>query len=187
MRLTPSTLILVASLCSRASSSFLVNFLIGLSGSKKPHPLKIRPYQPSMLKPGMVMAPSLIDLLSSYSAVRSMSLTAPRPSHRRHMPPTMLKSRRSLTVRPPRSMVTAPAPLIEATLNEKACGEPMFGSPIRLNRMRSSAPVSVAVPTVERGSEPIRSWSTMIAVVSPSSTSTSGRACDGMKPWTNAL
>lgn len=46
---------------------------------------------------------------------------------------------------------------------------------------------SVAVPTVERGSLPIRCWSTMIAVVSPSSTSTSGRACVGMKPWTKAL
>jgi len=27
----------------------LVNFLIGLSGSKKPQPVKIRPNQPSML------------------------------------------------------------------------------------------------------------------------------------------
>ena len=84
-------------------------------------------------------------------------------------------------------MVTAPAPLIEATLNENACGEPMCGCPSRLNRMRSIALASVAVPTVERGLEPIRSWSTMIAVVSPSSTSTSGRARVGMKPWTNAL
>ena len=40
---------------------------------------------------------------------------------------------------------------------------------------------------VERGSAPIRCWSTMIAVVSPSRTSTSGRASVGMKPWTNAL
>ncbi len=46
---------------------------------------------------------------------------------------------------------------------------------------------SVAVPTVERGLAPIRSWSTMIAVVSPSSISTSGRASVGMKPWTKAL
>ncbi|MYR15326.1 hypothetical protein GTY62_32975 [Streptomyces sp. SID724] len=45
---------------------------------------------------------------------------------------------------------------------------------------------SVAVPTVERGSLPIRCWSTMIAVVRPSRTSTSGRACVGMKPWTKA-
>ena len=104
----------------------------------------------------MVSAPSLSDLLSSYSAVRSMSLTEPRPSQRGHMPPTMLKSRRSLTVRPPFSIVTAPAPLIEATLNENACGEPMCGLPSRLNRMRNIAPVSVAVPTVERGSAPMR-------------------------------
>ena len=63
----------------------------------------------------------------------------------------------------------------------------MCGSPSRLNRRRSIALTSVAVPTVERGSAPIRSWSTMIAVVNPSSTSTSGRGMDGMKPWTNAL
>jgi hypothetical protein len=43
------------------------------------------------------------------------------------------------------------------------------------------------LPTVERVSPPIRSWSTMIAVVSPSSTSTSGRASVGMKPCTKAL
>ncbi len=63
----------------------------------------------------------------------------------------------------------------------------MCGFPSRLNKMRSRALASVAVPTVERGSVPIRCWSTMIAVVRPSSTSTSGRASAGMKPWTNAL
>ncbi len=73
------------------------------------------------------------------------------------MPPVMLKLRRSLTVCPPRSMLTAPAPLIEATLKEYACGDPICGLPRRLNRMRSMALASVAVPTVERGSEPIRS------------------------------
>src|SRR5690349_19115523 len=103
------------------------------------------------------------------------------------MPPVMLKLRRSLTVRPARSRVTAPAPLIDATLKENAWGEPMCGFPSRLNRMRSIALASVAVPTVERGSDPIRSWSTMIAVVRPSSTSTSGRARVGMNPCTNAL
>src|SRR5665647_2667349 len=71
----PSTLILVGSLCSRSWSSRLVNVRIGLSGSKKPQPLKMRPNQPSMLYPGMVSAPSLRDLLSSYSADRSMSVT----------------------------------------------------------------------------------------------------------------
>ena len=116
-----------------------------------------------------------------------MSETLPRPSQRGHMPPVMLKLRRSLTGRPPRSTVTAPAPLIEGTLKEKALGEPMCGVPSRLNRMRSIALASVAVPTVERGSAPIRCWSTMIAVVSPSRTSTSGRARVGMKPWTKAL
>src|ERR1700736_5070441 len=63
----------------------------------------------------------------------------------------------------------------------------MCGFPSRLNRIRSSALASVAVPTVERGSAPIRCWSTMIAVVSPSRTSTSGRASVGMKPCTKAL
>jgi len=72
-------------------------------------------------------------------------------------------------------------------LKENAIGEPMCGSPSRLNRIRSMALASVAVPTVERGLEPIRSWSTMIAVVSPSSRSTSGRARVGMKPCRNAL
>lgn len=66
-------------------------------------------------------------------------------------------------------------------------GGPMWGCPSRLKRMRSIALASVAVPTVERGSAPIRCWSTMIAVVSPSSTSTSGRASVGMKPCTKAL
>ena len=103
------------------------------------------------------------------------------------MPPVMLKVRRLLGGPAALLEVTAPAPLTDATLNENACGEPMCGCPSRLNRMRSIALASVAVPTVERGSAPIRSWSTMIAVVSPSSTSTSGRASVGMKPCTNAL
>ena len=103
------------------------------------------------------------------------------------MPPVMLKVTFSFVVRPPLSWVTAPAPLTDATLNENACGDPMCGVPRRLNRIRSMACTSVAVPTVERGSVPMRSWSTMIAVVSPSSTSTSGRAWVGMKPCTNVL
>ena len=48
----------------------------------------------------MVIAPSLSDLVSSYSWVRSMSVTVPRPSQRGHMPPVMLKLRRSFTVLP---------------------------------------------------------------------------------------
>jgi hypothetical protein len=63
----------------------------------------------------------------------------------------------------------------------------MCGFPSRLKRMRSIAWASVAVPTVERGFVPIRSWSTRIADVRPSSTSTSGRARVGMKPCTKAL
>jgi hypothetical protein len=63
----------------------------------------------------------------------------------------------------------------------------MWGVPSRLKKMRSIALASVAVPTVERGLVPIRSWSTRIAVVRPSSTSTSGRAIVGMKPCTKVL
>ena len=117
-----------------------------------------------------------------------MSSTRPIPSQRGHMPPVMLKLRRSFDLARRRgSIVTAPAPLIDATLNENACDEPMCGWPRRLNRMRSIALASVAVPTVERALAPIRSWSTMIAVVRPSSTSTSGRPTFGMKPCRNAL
>jgi hypothetical protein len=72
-------------------------------------------------------------------------------------------------------------------LNEKALGEPMCGLPRRLKSTRSIALASVAVPTVERALAPMRSWSTMIAVVRPSSRSTSGRPRLGMKPCTKAL
>ena len=86
-----------------------------------------------------------------------------------------------------RSTVIDPLAFTEGTLNEYAFGGPMCGCPRRLKRMRSIALASVAVPTVERASAPIRCWSTMIAVVSPSSTSTSGRASVSMNPWTNEL
>ncbi len=110
------------------------------------------------------------------------------PSQRGHMPPSRVKVAFSVFVLPaPRSTVIAPLAFTEGTLNENALGEPMCGFPSRLKRMRSIALASVAVPTVERGLAPIRSWSTMIAVVSPSSTSTSGRASVGMKPCTKAL
>src|SRR3954447_11426839 len=134
----------------------------------------------------MVSAPSLSDLLSSYSWDRSKSLTEPMPSQRGHMPPRRWNV--ALTAFfAPRSTVIAPLARTDGTLKEKAFGEPICGCPRRLNRMRSIALASVAVPTVERTSAPIRSWSTMIAVVSPSSTSTSGRASVGMKPCTKAL
>src|SRR5216683_3108555 len=134
----------------------------------------------------MVIAPSASDLESSKSWVRSISEAVPRPSQRGHMPPVMEKLRLTALL-DPRSTVIAPAPWADATLKEKAWGEPMCGCPSRLKRMRSNALASVAVPTVERALAPIRSWSTMIAVVSPSSTSTSGRASVGMKPCTKAL
>ena len=115
-------------------------------------------------------------------------MTEPMPSQRGHMPPSRVKVALSVFVLPaPRSTVIAPLALTEGTLNEYALGEPMCGLPKRLKRIRSIALESVAVPTVERGLAPIRSWSTMIAVVSPSRRSTSGRASVGMNPWTKAL
>ena len=109
------------------------------------------------------------------------------PSQRGHMPPRRLNVAFFALVLPPRSTVIAPLARTEGTLKANALGEPMCGFPSRLKRMRSIALASVAVPTVERASAPIRSWSTLIAVVSPSSTSTSGRASVGMKPCTKAL
>ena len=103
------------------------------------------------------------------------------------MPPVRLKLALLVMVLLPRSTVIPPLPWAEATLKEYAPGEPMCGFASRLKRMRSIASASVAVPTVERGLDPIRSWSTLIAVVSPSRTSTSGRASVGMKPCTKAL
>src|SRR3954451_12628709 len=115
-----------------------------------------------------------------------MSVTVPMPSHRGHMPPVM-ENVALATLAVPRSTLIVPPPRADATLNEKACGDPMCGVPRRLNRIRSNALASVAVPTVDRTFAPIRSWSTRIAVVSPSRTSTSGRASVGMNPCTNAL
>ena len=84
-------------------------------------------------------------------------------------------------------MLITPLALRVGTLKENAVGGPTCGLPSRLNRMRSIALASVAVPTVDRGFAPIRSWSTRIAVVSPSSRSTSGRDSVGMNPCTKAL
>src|SRR3954468_24797125 len=69
-------------------------------------------------------------------------------------------------------------------LNENAVGPPIYGVPRRLKSERSIAWASVTVPSVERGLAPRRSWSTRIAVVRPSSASTSGRGRLGMKPCT---
>src|SRR6187401_2285201 len=115
----------------------------------------------------MVSAPSLSDWLASYSAVTSKSVTEPMPSQRGHMPPRRLNVAFSVFVLPQRSIVTAPVALTDGTLNEYALGEPMCGCANRLKRIRSIALASVAVPTVERGLAPIRSWSTMIADVRP--------------------
>ena len=53
-------------------------------------------------------APSLSDLLSSYSWDRSMSLTVPMPSHRGHMPPVTVKVRFSTVLPSPFSIEIAP-------------------------------------------------------------------------------
>ncbi len=85
----------------------------------------------------------------------------------------------------PDSVTDAPPTVVVGMLNENAVGPPMEGSPIREKSERSIACASVTVPSVERGLAPIRSWSTRMAVVRPSRTSTSGRGRLGMKPWTN--
>ena len=85
-----------------------------------------------------------------------MSVTLPMPSQRGHMPPVRVKV--LLTVlAAPRSIVIAPLARTDGTLNENAFGGPMCGVPSRLKTIRSMALASVAVPTVERGLEPIRS------------------------------
>ena len=78
-----------------------------------------------------------------------------------------------------------PLALVVGMLKENAVGPPMYGLPRRLNRLRSIAWASVTVPSVERGFAPRRSWSTRMAVVNPSRTSTSGRGRFGMNTWTN--
>ena len=65
-------------------------------------------------------------------------------------------------------------------------GKPHIGSPQAFAFNVPSVRASGSI-TVERELAPIRSWSTMIAVVSPSSTSTSGRPSVGMNPCTKAL
>src|SRR5690554_4436351 len=145
-----------------------------------------RTSHPSAVYPGTLMAPSRSESDSSTSAARSISLTLPMPSQRGHTPPVTVKLR-ATACPSPRSTTASPVPVADAMLNENACAGPTYGSPSRLNRMRRRVCTSVAVPTVERTFAPIRSWSTMIAVVRPSRTSTSGRARLGMNPWTNAL
>ena len=111
----------------------------------------------------------------------------PMPSQRGHMPPATEKVFLTAIGDAPRSTLIAPVAETDGTLKANACGPPMLGCPSRLNRMRSRALASVTVPTVERTLAPMRSWSTMIAVVRPSSESTSGRARLGMKVCTKAL
>jgi hypothetical protein len=103
-----------------------------------------------------------------------MSLTAPMPSQRGHMPPSTENTFFSV-LPPPFSTVICPTACTDGTLNEKALGDPMRGVPTRLKSTRSMAWASVTVPTVERALAPIRSWSTTMAGVRPSSASTSGR------------
>ena len=73
------------------------------------------------------------------------------------MPPVRLKLAFSVRVLLPRSIVIPPLPWTDATLKEYAPGPPIRGCASRLKRIRSIASASVAVPTVERGFDPIRS------------------------------
>ncbi|SIK32186.1 Uncharacterised protein [Mycobacteroides abscessus subsp. abscessus] len=75
-----------------------------------------------------MIAPSLIDFDSSTISLMSMSVAVPMPSQCGHMPPLTVKVRRSTSFVSPFSIVTAPLPLIVATLNEYAFGDPRFGS-----------------------------------------------------------
>jgi hypothetical protein len=115
-----------------------------------------------------------------------MSVIDPMPSQRGHMPPVRLNTRFSV-LPAPFSTEISPTARTDGTLKENALDDPMCGLPRRLHKTRSMALASVTVPTVERELAPRRSWSTMIAVVSPSKTSTSGRSSVGMKPCKNAL
>src|SRR5215471_17009319 len=114
---------------------------MALSGSR-PAAEKMRTCQPSAVYPGIVRAPSLSDLFSSNSCDRSMSVTAPIPSQRGHMPPVTAKVRFSV-LPAPLSIVIDPDARIDGMLNEKAFGDPTWGLPRRLHNTRSIALVSV--------------------------------------------
>ena len=58
---------------------------------------------------------------------------------------------------------------------------------LRYKKAEAYRYIGKPVPTVDLGSPPMRCWSTMMAVVNPSRTSTSGRSNVGMKPCTKAL
>ena len=104
-----------------------------------------------------MIAPSLIDSVSSYSCARSSSETRPVPSHSGHIPPSMVNSARSRFALPVRSTRIAPDAFTDGVLKENAFGGPIRGSPALLNRVRSRAFASLTVPTVERMFAPSRS------------------------------
>src|SRR5262245_65572015 len=114
-----------------------------------------------------------MHLVTSYIADTSKSVTDPMPSQRGHMPPARVNTRFSVFLPTPFSIEIEPAPRTDGVLKENALGGPRYGLPRRLKTIRSNALASVAVPTVERALAPMRSWSTMIDVVSPYRPSTS--------------
>ena len=57
-----------------------------------------------------------------------------------------------------------------------------FHTPCLEYRTLSRAPMSLTVPSMERGLDPVRSWSTTIVGVSPSKRSALGRALESMNP-----
>src|SRR5690625_2122459 len=111
----PPTGTLTGSLWRKSCSSRLLYFLIGLCGSRNPDSLKSWTYQPSRAYPGTVIAPSASDFSSSYSCVRSMSVTDPRPSQRGHIPPSWLNV--ALTAFLPPTEI-APEDVTDGTLKE---------------------------------------------------------------------
>ena len=111
----------------------------------------------------------------------------PMPSQRGHMPPVTVNCGAPWPLAAAFSTTMAPAPLTEGTLNAKALGR----AEVRLAQSAEDDPqhrVRVGRRTDRRaGVGPHALLVDDDGRRQPSSTSTSGRASDGMKPWTNAL
>ena len=78
----------------------------------------MRPYQPSMLWPGTVRAPSLRDFGVVVERGEVEVGDRPHPSQRGHIPPRRVKVAFSVLVLPPRSDGDRPVAFTEGTLNE---------------------------------------------------------------------
>jgi hypothetical protein len=80
----------------------------------------MRTDHPPGLYPGIVMAPSSSDRVSSTTSAMAMSVAVPMPSQCGHMPPLTENDFLSTCLPSPLSIVTAPLPLTVATLKEYA-------------------------------------------------------------------